>query len=364
MSDGTELIFEAIAIESDRGYASDYEYNGLYKVNMKSGICEYLGIFPDESANQKRIHCCAKWIGNKIYFIPAAGDKISIFHIDEESIESLGIPSPQTAKHTFYQKKYKFIEAVAFHSYLWLIPSTYPGVLRIDIRTNEIKVFEEWIPDTGYMFRKGLCIKEKQFLIPSGSNNAVLIFDMEKEIGNIVHVGMNNNGAMSMCSCDGRYWLAPRLDGAIISWEPNTGSVNEYMEYPSELQYEKIFFSKIYTYGGQIILVPASANAGLIISENVVRIDKSICWKEEMESNVEFLFETEEYLYFRERYRDRNQSRFFRVSKLTNIQTDYCFILPDSARQKQETIKLAIRQGKKIKESIRIGLQDLINSLM
>lgn len=364
MVNRTGLTFEAIAIDGDDGWASNYEYNGLYQVNMKTGACEYLGVFPEEASNKKRIHCCAKKLQNKVYFIPAAGNVISVLNIDDKSMESLKIPCPENGKYAFYKPAYKFIEAVVSQSCLWIVPSTYPGVLRLDSDTSEIKVYDQWIPDTGYMFRKGLCIEGKRFLIPSGSNNNVLMFDMEMETGTILCVGIHNHGSMSMCSYDGKYWLAPRVEGAVVMWDPNTNLVKEYTEYPDIFKCSGIVFSKNYVFNGQIIFAPAKANTGIVISENAVKTDRSNCWKEETESNVEFLFETEEYLYFREVYRDRHQKRFFRVSKSTNEQTDYCFFVPDADSRKQEVILSAMCREEIIKESKKLGLGDLMNCLI
>ena len=74
MSDIKQVTFEAIAIKGDVAYASDFYRNGLFKVNMNSGECEFVKLFDGELVNKKRLHCAAIWEGSKIYFLPASAD--------------------------------------------------------------------------------------------------------------------------------------------------------------------------------------------------------------------------------------------------------------------------------------------------
>ena len=86
MNKKIELTFEAIAIKDNVGYASDYDSNSLFKVDMKTEECTFIGLFDDEPFDVKRLHSAAVWIDDKIYFIPLAGERISVFTISDNSM--------------------------------------------------------------------------------------------------------------------------------------------------------------------------------------------------------------------------------------------------------------------------------------
>ena len=80
-----ELIFLAIAIKDQIGYVSDFERNGLFEVNIETGESRYICLFPNEKTTLAGLHCHGEWIGNKVYFIPAAGNYLSVYHTDERN---------------------------------------------------------------------------------------------------------------------------------------------------------------------------------------------------------------------------------------------------------------------------------------
>lgn len=359
-----DLSFEAIAVDGNVGYASDYDMNGLYKVDLETGKCEYIALFPKESVDERRLHCCAKKVANRVYFIPAAGKFISVYDIADNSIHTLEIPMPAHHKYFFYKKKYKFIEAVVNSSYLWLIPSTYPGVIKVNLNTSDVQLFDNWLPDEGYMFRRGLCIEKNEIIIPSGNNNIVLIFDMKKEVARTVKIGLSNNGVMSMCKCNGLYWMAPRLPGAIISWNYNSNKVDEYLQYPAGFETGKIVFSKNYAAADKVFFPPAGANKCVVISEGKIEESTEICWKTEKDSMVEFMFESDNQLFYREIFSSDKKIRFFKIDKLHNCISDYSFRISDLEQYKKDVIEYAINYKEILKETNRLGLDDLINIII
>ncbi len=363
MGNRTELTFEAIAIKGNTGYASDYDRNGLFAVNMETGECSFLRMFDEESVSKKRLHCSAVWIDNRVFFIPCSGDRITIFNPEDRSIRSLKIPLPRHGQYSFYKQNYKFISAVQRGNYLWLVPSTYPGVLRLNIQTSAIKIFDDWLSNTEYMFRIGLCLEENKLLIPSGINNAVLIFDMEKESGQMLHIGSNNNGAMSMCKVGENYWLAPRQPGSIVSWNPLSGKIAEYMSYPEGFEPGGIVFSKIYSYNGNIIFPPAKANCGLVFANGEFMIEKNIRWKTDSRSVFEYLFETETERYCRETFPD-NSSRYIKISKSDNSLSAYTFFYDNSDAREKKMVEIAAANHETIRESATIGLREFIRGII
>ena len=230
------------------------------------------------------------------------------------------------------------------------------------MQTNEIKIFDSWLPNTEYMFRLGLCLEGHKFIIPSGNSNIVLVFDMEKEYGKTINIGKNNNGTMSMCKCGESYWLAPRRPGAIISWNPLSNEVVEYMNYPEGFESGRIVFSKNYSYEGDIIIPPAEANKCLIFAEGKLKIDEDIKWKINSGDIVEYLFETETERYYRELL-PNGSSRYFKIGKADNSLSTYVFYLDNANERRRKIIEIAVANNEIIKEDSVMGLQGFISGI-
>lgn len=358
-----KLVFEAISINGNVGYVSDYNQNSLFKVDINTGECQFLRFFEDEPMKIKRLHCSALQIDNKIYFIPGSGNKISVFYPENNIIDSIEIPVPKTGQYSFYKVQYKFVSAVKYRNSLWLVPATYPGVIKLNLCTNEIEVFNNWIENDEYMFRMGLCVEEDRFLIANGKSNAVLVFDMKNELGKIVYIGDKNFGNMGMVKIENEYWFAPRLPGAIISWNPKSRVVKEYDTYPKEFVGGNIVFSRIYAYGDKIVFPPAQANVGLIYTNGKIEIDKDVVWKINSQSNVEYLFESEEYMFFREITKGQSD-RCMKISKSDNSLSEYSFFFLDDKIREKNMLKLSLLKKEMILENENIKLNDYINEII
>ena len=363
MNNKIELTFEAIAIKDNVGYASDYDSNSLFRVDMETGECTFIRLFDDEPFDVKRLHSAAVWIDNKIYFIPLAGEKISVFNITDNSMQSIQIPLPDRKKYSYYKERFKFVRAVKNRNYLWVVPATYPGVLRLDLQTNKVKVFDKWVPDKKYMFLLGLCIKDDRFFIPDGRSNMMLIFDMEKEVGQVEHIGSNNRGIIDMCEVNGTYWLAPSYEGPIISWNPELGDITEYSAYPSDFKGGRIVFANNYCYKDEIIFLPANANYGVVLTNGELEIEESQQWKETFENRLEYLFETDLHRYYRELNKEKI-SRFYKINKMDNSLSIYSFFYFENGKRIKSWVESMNVNCKVIRENSNICLTDFIQEIL
>ena len=363
MSQKKELTFEAIAIKGNIGYASDHDSNSLFRVDMETGECTFVSLFDDESVDRRRLHSSAMWIEDKVYFIPLAGDRISIFNTEDNSMQSIQIPLPNKEKYSFYRSNHKFVRIVRNKNYLWLVPATYPGVIRLDLQTNELKVFEAWVSDERYMFTLGLCEENERFFIPSGNSNVMLIFDMDKEFGCIEHIGTNSRGAVDMCKLGDTYWLAPSYEGPIVSWNPSLKQVNEYSVYPSDFKAGRVVFASNYRYNDGIIFLPADSNCALTFINGKLEIEKSQQWKQSSASRLAYLFETDAYRYYRELDKEK-VSRFYKISKADNTLSGYSFFYFENGERTKKWVEAMVAKQEVVKENDSMSLDSFIQEIL
>ena len=360
MSNKKQLTFEAIAIKGNVAYASDYNRNGLFKVDMNTGECKFVRLFDGESISNKRLHCTALWVDSKIYFIPASASRIAVFCPENNTTDYIEIPLPSEKVFPFYKSQFKFIRAIKNEDDLWLIPCSYPGIIKLNINNGKIQIFNEWLENDEYFFRMGVAVEDSKIIIANGKSNAVLLFDFEKESGEIEHIGTKNNGVMSICKVGNNYWFAPRLPGAIVEWDPINKIVMEHDDYPKGFEEGNIVFSKVYNFSDKVIFIPAKANVGLIYDRGINNFD---IWLEREQGTIEYLFETDTERYFREISTEEND-RCFKINKRDNTLLEYGFYCLDDGERDRCLISMMSNYREIVRETKEIGLKELINGLM
>lgn len=72
-------------------FFSNCFYNGLFKVESKTGKTTFLGHFENEKLTERNIHLELFLKGRKIYFLPRRGHHIHIYDLDYYFIESIEI---------------------------------------------------------------------------------------------------------------------------------------------------------------------------------------------------------------------------------------------------------------------------------
>lgn len=255
------LEFEAVErINETIAYGSCSICNGLFEIELSTGACKYLSLFPDEKIDADRLHVKSVKVQNKIYFIPSAANHIAVVNLETDEIENVELEAVDKDVYGFYKPRFKFSDGILFKDMLILIPSTYPAIIKLNLRNNEIKYEKSWIPNKGFFFRKGTYIFENRFYIPSILDNFVLEYDMQNGRGRQHFIGGKNHGSWSICGKEDNMWLIPKRSGAVTYWNPLNGDVKSYDRYPSGFKENDFLFTKGYMDGEKLILVPAYAN--------------------------------------------------------------------------------------------------------
>ena len=357
-----ELFFEAIAIKNNIAYAADFNENAMFKVDMQTKGCDYICEFEGEALGEKRMFAKAFWIDNLIYFIPAAAKALHIFNVNNQTMERVDLPKVDKKKYSFYNSKNKFIDAIFKDGCLWLIPATYPGIIKMNLTDESMTIFDKWIPENGYFFRARPYIEDNFFIIPDGISKLVLKFDMENGHANIFRVGKSNNGVMKFCKRNDDFFFAPRLRGSIVKWNYKTGDIKEYDIYPDGFIVGQIVFSNCFMIEDKVYFSPADSNFGIVLENDTLKEDDSITWKTKKYNKIQLLFQTEEELYYRED-RGHEESRVFLVNKSNKKVTNMEFYLNNLENYKNKIMDNAFMKGRIITESDTIQLKDFLSSL-
>jgi len=361
MNERNVVEFETVAFVNDIiGYASDYETNALYKVNVLNEECSYIRSFPNEDIGAKRLHSFAIYCNSEVYFIPMLGEYISIYNIETEKIKQIKIPKICMERDT-YNHKLKFSSAIYRDGYIYILPFTYPGIVKLNTETKEINIISNWVTEDECFYRGGMCIDNDYIYIPNGRNNIVLEFNIKTEEVKLYRVGKNNNGAVCIRKWKEYFWIVPRLKGSVVCWDAKKNQViYEINEYPNGFEFEKILFSEAVIWNDKMYLVPTSANEVLSVNADKKKLDiEKKCIKNSKEI-LASMFETNNDYYFVNIDNLGNIVKHYKVSKKNGNIECYGFNILNKYEMIDNYFDSSIKQNKVMLENKRFQLDDFL----
>lgn len=177
------LSFNAgVLIEKDI-YFSDRSINALMKLNIESGICQFIGQFPQENADTKLLHRDAFVYGERIIFCPDQGNNIHTYNLSYGTFESFRI-------YKSNQSRYRFSHSLLFDGHLWIFPGNIvQPIISFDVVNNKYAVhasIEDSIdksiigsfPKNGVAIENASVIDNNAYMALTGTNR-ILKFDFE-----------------------------------------------------------------------------------------------------------------------------------------------------------------------------------------
>lgn len=356
------LGFEALAkIDASTAYAASDSFNSLFEVDMSTGNCTYLGMFPNEKPDGKRLYTAAVPYEGEIYFVPCSADKIAVYDIAEKDFMMLDVKGVDSRKYPFYRPQSKFNGGMAYGTWIYMVCCTYPGIIRIDVKTKKIEYFDDWISGE-YTFRKSPYIDDDKFYIPSVINNSVLRFNMDTCEGKLYSVGKNNSGCWSMCRLGDAFWLAPQKEGPIIKWNPETGVSEEYDEYPGGFKSNGFVFSKIYARQGAVYLLPVYANMLLQVSAEEGTVSDSGILNLSDDSAVYYMFCDDDFYYLK--ILSGNKKKYLRLDIERNKTDEYLFRFSGNTEKFIREYWKAVHKDRRfIREQESFGLREFLDAI-
>ncbi len=135
-----------------------------------------------------------------------------------------------------------FYGALECGDYLFLIPKYYPAIVRYDTVREKITYLDENLDVIrGMVMGKwrngGYCAQNGYLFIASPMDNRLLAIHCDTGRGQVLTTNSENTcGCASLLSDGTDLWFLPYLGNVITRWNPESGEIQEYADYPKELQ--------------------------------------------------------------------------------------------------------------------------------
>ena len=137
------------------------------------------------------------------------------------------------------EKAQAFSWAWQYDKYLILIPLNYPAVVRYDTVTGEIKYFDNYL-DTFIKCKNdqnivgGSLVYQGDLYIASPTDNQIYKLHIESGDSQVIELPIQSRcGCFQLAEYRNEIWLMPYEGKVIVRWNPETGRINEYSDYPT-----------------------------------------------------------------------------------------------------------------------------------
>jgi hypothetical protein len=316
------LRFDSLIATDDYFYVASINYNSLFQVDKASLTAKHLRFFPNEDILKPRLYFAYTAVKDKLYFAPLSADSLALYSIKSNRFTVIPLPAAKNkfAKKIPYNKDIKFSQIFHYDKYIFLTPSTYPGIIRYNIDNGEITVYTAWVKEikmqqkdsVSAYFSRGIITDNKIFLA-CASMSAVFEFDMSTGLHQVHKIQSENIGYQGICFDGNDYWLLPiTAGGPVVRWNRNTFSVNEYDRIISDVYCPVKYypFQNIRYANGYVWILPAFGDLALKIDIKDGSVYKADYFQEEIYSAYPDGEKTSKYIFFLEEMIDNTLYAF------------------------------------------------------
>lgn len=262
------LYTESIVWEGDRGWFFHENYNGLFEAAWESRTCRYLASVPGEEMCKPMLYVAIAKYKDFLVLAPFMAEEIAIYDIGRGSFRKIALK-----KYDSENMEEKFADMVCYGKYIFLIPTCYPAVVRLDMETLELTYLEECIEmlegyraNDKYLLNTRPVVWQETFWIGCYAANYLLEFNMETFRFSLHKIENCQGGITGSCYDGTVFWIVQYPQFKIISWNPITGEEKIFDRYPEGFHGGVHPFLYAFYDGSRVLLLPEHANMVLEIN--------------------------------------------------------------------------------------------------
>lgn len=239
-----------------KSYATALRGNGLFEIT-NGEKAEFITMFPNEEPEKCKLYSDVVVYKNKIIFVPGSAKDITIYDVENKSIDNIKLQKKDT--YNFYNFQSKFSTAIRKGKYVYMLPETYPAIVKINCESWTVEYID--IDEEEMCFKKGIAVEGNVVLIPSVKANVCMQFNLETNeiIINKINNMKEDTGIWSIC-CEpdsGVKWMVAYPGPRIL----RTGCEENIIEkFPKGFNDYGFAFTMCFLNGDYLYVCPTAAN--------------------------------------------------------------------------------------------------------
>lgn len=286
------LAFENIVKANGSYWFTAIGYNGLFKLDEGTDTAELVGCFDGEQ-DANRLYLDIVQYKDKLFFVPLKADAIAVYCMDTKEFIRIPLqpPTEDMQDGVKYSSGSKFTFATVYGEILYLFPSTYPAIIKLNPESYEteylyepIKKLEKWIQDRdSSYFRTGIIQGSltKMWCEPA---KAVVEFDMCSKSLRVCRQLSDIDKYIEMVTDGKVYWLIPREQKAELLKLSEDFQIVGSITLPEGIAKEGISYLRGVCADDYLLVFPGAAEHVMKISskDNVAEITRIFDGEEEI----------------------------------------------------------------------------------
>ena len=366
-----KLYFNDLSVLPNKeiAYGSAAGFNGLFEIELASGRCKYIGLFPYEELLQEYIHLSAVYCQQKAFFFPQRGNYISVYDIENKNFMQINF---EECDYPHYNKNFKIGQVFVHENRVFAVGAMYPHVIVINADTLETRFIPIETEGRPIFFRAGGCQVRGHYYLRSLKGGIIVEIDPATEYVKSHFWGTEDDGAWSMAFAEEEFWLTPYADKeGFRIWEPGNGIVQEITDFPEGYRAGNMPYTHCFCVDKEILYPPFDANMMIALDtkeKKIKKIEQSIFQGGKISG---LYFRVDSYVFIKIRMGEESwyaqTGKEFFINMRTMEQTEYNFVLCENIEQflldAAEEMKKSSLWNSVMEENEKFDLADFLEVL-
>lgn len=224
--------------------------NAICEIDKESKNTKILGSFPHNTLGEEELSLSVERCGDYIVFCPFKANDIAMLNIYTGELEFIDLLKVIGKDIHLYTGIEKFYRMVSFKNFVYFFGIKYPAIIKFDLLTKKIQIFNEWMETIerhtckeAVLFTDGYARKKDEIYIPIGRCNGILRINLDTMEWNYIEIESIVHGILGMTQKENLVWLTEYDSGAksFFQWNLDNG---EFMQI--DLPCQDGFYAPLY----------------------------------------------------------------------------------------------------------------------
>lgn len=160
--------------------------NAICEIDKKSKNVKILGSFPHNGLGEGDLSLSVKRIGDYIIFCPFKANDVAILHTLTGELEFIDVIQILNSYNYSSLGIEKFYRMISYRNYIYFFGIRYPVIMRLDMGTKRIELFDEWVEEiernkckNAVSFTDGYAQKGNKIYLPIGKCSGMLKVNLD-----------------------------------------------------------------------------------------------------------------------------------------------------------------------------------------
>lgn len=188
--------------------------NAICEIDKENRDIKILGSFPNNDLGEQDLSLSVARCGDYLVFCPFKANDIAILDIYTGELKFIDLLQILEKNNHKYNGIEKFYRMVSYKDYIYFFGIKYPAIMRLDLKTEKIELFNQWIEQIdkhkckdAVLFTDGYAQKEEEIYLPIGRCNGVLKINLNTMEWEYIEIKLITHGILGMTQKENYVWL-------------------------------------------------------------------------------------------------------------------------------------------------------------